>query len=57
MDIHSFMVPLLLVEFLHPPQKSERPQFLNGWRYGIKKYGVEITFNDMTFLLNFINIC
>jgi hypothetical protein len=29
---------------------------LEGWRYGIKKYGVEVTFNGMTSLLNFIQI-
>jgi hypothetical protein len=30
--------------------------FWNGWRYGIKKYGFEVTFNGMTSLLNFIKI-
>jgi hypothetical protein len=29
---------------------------LEGWRYGIKKYGVEVTFNGITSLLNFIKI-
>jgi hypothetical protein len=28
--------------------------FWNGWRYGITKYGVEVTFNGMISLLNFI---
>jgi hypothetical protein len=41
---------------LHPSQKFERPPFRNGWSYGIKIYGVEVTFNDMTFLLNFVRI-
>jgi hypothetical protein len=42
------------VQVLHPPQKFKRPPFWNGWSYGIKKYGVEVTFNGMTSLLNFI---
>jgi hypothetical protein len=50
------MVPRWLVQVLHPPQKFERPPFCNGWRYGIKKYGFEVTFNGMTSLLNFIKI-
>jgi hypothetical protein len=50
------MVPRWLVQVLQPPQKFERPPFWNGWRYGIKKYGVEVTFNGMTSLLNFIKI-
>jgi hypothetical protein len=44
-----------LVQVLHPPQKSERPPFWNGYSYGIKNYGVEVT-NGMTSLLNFIKI-
>jgi hypothetical protein len=32
------------------------PPFLNAWRYGIKMYGVEVAFNDITFVLNFIKI-
>jgi hypothetical protein len=36
-------------------QKFERPPFRNGWKYGIQKY-VEVTFNVMTSLLNFIKI-
>jgi hypothetical protein len=51
-----FMVPRWLVQVLHPSQKFERPPFWNGYRYGIKKYGVEVTFNGMTSLLNFIKI-
>jgi hypothetical protein len=31
-------------------QKFERSPFWNGWSYGIKNYGVEVTFNGMTFL-------
>jgi hypothetical protein len=54
--IQNFMVPRLLVKVLHPPQKFERPPFLNGWRYGINKYGVEVCFNGMTSLLNIIKI-
>jgi hypothetical protein len=53
----KFHGPTLTVQVLHPPQKFERPSFWNGWSYGIKKYGVEVTFNGMTFLLNFIKIC
>jgi hypothetical protein len=50
------MVLRLLVQVLHPPQKFERPPFWNGCSYGIKNYGVEVTFNGMTSLLNFIKI-
>jgi hypothetical protein len=42
------------VQVLHPPQKFEFPPFWNGWRYGIKKYGFEVTFS--TSLLYFIKI-
>jgi hypothetical protein len=55
-SIQNFMIPRWLVQVLHPPQKFERPPFWNAWRYGIKKYGVEVTFNGMTSLLNFIKI-
>jgi hypothetical protein len=44
------------VQVLHAPKKFERPPFWNGWRYGIKKYGVEVSFNGMTSPLNFIKI-
>jgi hypothetical protein len=44
------------VQVLHPPQKFELPPFWNGRWYGIKKYGFEVTFNGMTYLLNFIKI-
>jgi hypothetical protein len=50
------MVPRWLVQVLHPPQKFERPPFWNGWRYEIKKYGVKVTFNGVTSLLNFIKV-
>jgi hypothetical protein len=55
-SIQNFMFPSWLVQVLHPPQKFERPPFWNGWRYGIRKYSVEVTFNDMTSLLNFTKI-
>jgi hypothetical protein len=42
------------VQVLHPLQKFECPPFWNGGSYGIKKYGVEVTFNGMTSPLNFI---
>jgi hypothetical protein len=32
------------------------PSFWNGWRYGIKKHGVEVTFIGMISLRNFIKI-
>jgi hypothetical protein len=50
------MVPRWLVQVLHPHQTFERPQFWNGWRYGIKKYDVEVTFKGITSLPNFIEI-
>jgi hypothetical protein len=34
----------------------ERPLFWNGWSYRIKNYGIEVTFNGITPLLNFIKI-
>jgi hypothetical protein len=55
-SIQNLMVPCWLVQVLHPPQKFECQPFWNGWRYGIRKYGVVVTFNGMTFLLNFIKI-
>jgi hypothetical protein len=50
------MVARWLVQVLYPPQKFERPPFKNAWRYGIRKYGIKVTFNGMTSLLNFIKI-
>jgi hypothetical protein len=55
--IQNFMVLPWLVQVLHPPQKFERPLFWNGWSYGIKNYGFEVTSNGMLSLLNFIKIC
>jgi hypothetical protein len=55
-SIQNFVVPRWMVQVLHPPQKFERPPFWNGWRYGIMKYGIEVTLNCMTSLLNFIKI-
>jgi hypothetical protein len=55
-SIQNSMVPRWLIQVLHPPQKFERPLFWNAWRYRIKMYGVEVTFNDMTSILNFIKI-
>jgi hypothetical protein len=33
-----------------PPQKYECPPLWNGSSYGIKNYGVEVTFNEMNFI-------
>jgi hypothetical protein len=55
-SIQNFMAPRSLVHIFHPPQEFERPSFWNGWSYGTKKYGVEVTFDDMNSLLNFIKI-
>jgi hypothetical protein len=52
----NVMVPCSLVQVLHPPLKFERPPFWNGYKYGIKKYGVEVTLNDMTSLPDLIKI-
>jgi hypothetical protein len=52
----KFTALRLLVQVFHPPKMSERPQFCNGCRYGIKSCAVEFTFNDMFYLLNFIKI-
>jgi len=38
------------------PTSKVRPPFWNGCSYGIKNYGVEVIFNGMTSLLNFIKI-
>jgi hypothetical protein len=37
-----------LVKVLLPPQKCERPPLWNGWSYGIKNYGFEVTLNGMS---------
>jgi hypothetical protein len=39
-----------------PPQKFERPPFWNGLRYGIKTYGIDVTFSGMVSVLNFIKV-
>jgi len=52
----KFHGPTLTGASFNPPQKFERPPFWNGCSYGIKNYGVEVTFNGMTSLLNFIKI-
>jgi hypothetical protein len=53
-SIQNFMVPRWLVHVLHPPQKFERPAFWSGWRFGIKKYGIDVILNGMTSQLNYI---
>jgi hypothetical protein len=55
-SIEHFMVPRWQVQVLYPSQKFEHSPFWSGWRYGIKKYGVEVTFNGISSLLNFIKI-
>jgi hypothetical protein len=44
------------VQGLYPPQKFERPPFLNGCSYGIENYGFEVTLDGMTSLLNLKNL-
>jgi hypothetical protein len=44
------------MQVLLPPEKFEHPPFWNGCSYGIKNYGIKVTFNGMTSLLNFIKI-
>jgi hypothetical protein len=44
------------VQVLHPPQKYEPPPFKMVEAMGLKKYGIEVTLNGMTFLLNFMKI-
>jgi hypothetical protein len=46
----------LTVQVLHPPQKFESLPFWNGFSYGIKNYGIKVTFNGMTSLLNSISL-
>jgi hypothetical protein len=43
-----------MVQVFHPPQEYDRPPFWDGCSYGIKNYGVEVTFNGMASILNFI---
>jgi hypothetical protein len=47
---------MLTATSLNPPQKFEIPSFFNGCSYGIKNCGVEVIFNGITFILNFIKI-
>jgi hypothetical protein len=44
------------VEILHPSRMFARAPFWNGWSYGIKHYGFEVTFGGINSLLNFIKI-
>jgi hypothetical protein len=58
-DLSEYKMSMVLcsvVKLPHSPQKFEHLPFLNGCSYGIKKYGVKVTFNGMTSLLNFISI-
>jgi hypothetical protein len=48
LSVHKISWSHVDVQVLLPPQNFERPPFLNAWKYGIKKYGVEVTFNGMT---------
>jgi hypothetical protein len=50
------MVPRKLVQVFHPPQKFERPQYSNLLTHGFKNYDVEVTFNGMNSLMNYIKI-
>jgi hypothetical protein len=42
------------VHVLQPPQKFERSPFWKDWACGINRYGLEVTFNFMASLLDFI---
>jgi hypothetical protein len=42
------------VQFSDAAQKSEPPPLQNGCSYEIKNCDVEVTFNDMIYLLNFM---
>jgi hypothetical protein len=53
-SMQNFMVSSWLVRVFHPPQKFKRPPFWNGWSYGIRRYGIEVTFNGRTSLLKFL---
>jgi hypothetical protein len=48
------MVLRWVVQDLQSLQKFERPQFWNGCSYGINNYGLEVIFNGVVSLLNFI---
>jgi hypothetical protein len=44
------------MQVLHPPKSFKRGSLWNGLSYGIKNYGVVVTFNAMTSLPNFMKI-
>jgi hypothetical protein len=52
----KFHVPTLIGASFVSISEVWKSAIWNGWRYWIKKYGVDVTFNDMTSLLNFIKI-
>jgi hypothetical protein len=52
--MNIFVVPQWLVQVFRPPHKFVRPPLWNVLSYEIKKYDVEVNFNDLTSLLNFI---
>jgi hypothetical protein len=45
-----------MVQVLHSPEMFERHSLWKHWRYGIEKYGIYVTFNGITSLLNFMKI-
>jgi hypothetical protein len=45
--------PTLNGKFCIRPQNFDRPPFWNGCSYSMKDYGIEVTFNGMSSLLNF----
>jgi hypothetical protein len=55
-NLQLFIVPYWLVQVFHPSQNSEHSPFWNSWSYSIKSYDVEVAFNDITSLQNFIKI-
>jgi hypothetical protein len=48
--------PTLAVPCFASASEIWRPPFCNGWSYSIKNDGIEVTFNVMIFLLNFVKI-
>jgi hypothetical protein len=44
------------MQVLHHAQKFERPLLCIGWRFGIRSYGAELTFNGTTFQLKFMKL-
>jgi hypothetical protein len=53
-SIQNSLFSRRLVQLHHPPNNFRRPMFLNGWRYVIIMHRVEISFNGVMCLLNFI---